>query len=723
MRHNLLILILLVLSSITALPNSAVININSMDAYLDITDKVYVASNTDGRDIQNIQEALRLSYSLMGNKSPSLGISSNSIWLMFEVKNNSESEDLVLLYKHPSIEEIDLFYKENNQWIEKKAGTRFAFSSRKYKFPDFIFDLKIKKGTTEIFYIRLKSTKPIEVNLGISHKDKLHGYYNIPYVIFGLFIGIIFVMSLYNLFLFFSTLERSYIIYVIHTILIGITQSVLLGFAYQFFWPNNPWLENHSIVLFSSMVSVAGLEFQKEFLHIKSFAPKLFRVGQLFTFIYLSIIVLNLLFHQILSYNILSVIQILVVIYILFTAVYIAKGGYRPARFYLLAWAFFLIGLVLYVLSVQGVIPFTRFTQYILPVGSVLEIILLSFALADKINILKKEKETAQAAMIQLERANNKIIAEQNILLEKRVKQRTEELSKANEELSKAFEDLKNTQTQLVSAEKMASLGQLTAGIAHEINNPINFVSGSIEPLKRDVDDLIELFEKTQEMLGECEVAGNVLEKLEALKQEFEYDYVREEIENLLRSMKDGTERTVEIVKGLRLFSRVDESDVKKVNLHDGLDSTLILLNNMFKKYNIEVEKNYGPIPQVECYAGKINQVFINILGNAAQAIGENPEQTEPGKIVVTTRNDETHVYITIRDNGPGIPDDVKEKIFEPFFTTKPIGQGTGLGLSIVYTIIKNHAGTITVDSKPKKGTTFTIKLPIVALKEHTDGK
>jgi signal transduction histidine kinase len=196
------------------------------------------------------------------------------------------------------------------------------------------------------------------------------------------------------------------------------------------------------------------------------------------------------------------------------------------------------------------------------------------------------------------------------------------------------------------------------------------------------------------------------------LEEDMEFDYVIEEVEQLLNGMEDGAKRTVEIVRGLKLFSRVDEQDVKEVDLREGLDSTLILLNSTMSG-KIKVSKHYEEIPMVECLAGKINQVFMNIISNGVQALLDHPiEGREPELSINTFMKDEM-VTIEIRDNGIGMPESVKEKIFEPFFTTKAVGQGTGLGLSIVYTIIENHKGSIAVDSEYKEGTVFTISLPV----------
>jgi two-component system, NtrC family, sensor kinase len=299
---------------------------------------------------------------------------------------------------------------------------------------------------------------------------------------------------------------------------------------------------------------------------------------------------------------------------------------------------------------------------------------------------------------------NERLIREQNLLLEEKVKNRTHELEVT-------LRNLQNTQTQLVNQEKMASLGQLTAGVAHEINNPINFVSSNINPLKRDISDVIEIMDAYKQM-GIKEFSPETLKQLNNLEKEIDLDYVRDEIDQLLQGMEDGAKRTVEIVKGLKLFSRVDEQDVKKVDLHAGISSTLVLLNSSMSN-KIKIIKDFGEVPMVDCLAGKINQVFMNIVNNAVHALTENLEVNPNPVIVIKTSTEGEYAKIEIIDNGPGIPDHVKERIFEPFFTTKAVGKGTGLGLSIVYSIIEKHHGTLDVETVPDAGTSFIIKLPI----------
>jgi signal transduction histidine kinase len=279
---------------------------------------------------------------------------------------------------------------------------------------------------------------------------------------------------------------------------------------------------------------------------------------------------------------------------------------------------------------------------------------------------------------------------------------RTRQLEKTKRYLEKEVE--KRT-AQLIDSEKMASLGQLTAGIAHEINNPINFVSGNVAPLNRDIGDIMSLLAAYDELVKKHQLE-NKFSEVEKRKKEIEFQYTVDEIGHLLKGIEEGAQRTSEIVRSLRHFSRLDELDFKAADIHEGLDSTLLILRNKLKD-SIRIEKEYGRIPRIHCYPGQLNQVFMNILTNAIQAIeGE-------GVIRISTAVEGSQVVIRIQDSGRGMSEEVKKRIFEPFFTTKEVGQGTGLGLSISYGIIEKHHGTIQVESKPGKGSEFTIRLPI----------
>lgn len=301
-----------------------------------------------------------------------------------------------------------------------------------------------------------------------------------------------------------------------------------------------------------------------------------------------------------------------------------------------------------------------------------------------------------------------------------RIEKVAAERAAKSKELEQTLEELQQMQAQLVQTEKMSSLGLLVAGVAHEINNPVNFIGGNLHHANQYTKDLLGLVELYQQHYPQP--CSEIREYTEVI----EFEFLAEDLPKLLSSMKIGAERIIQIVQSLRNFSRLDESEMKPVNIHEGIDSTLLILQSRLKaKPNspqIQIVKNYGNLPLVECYAGQLNQVFMNILANAIDALdsynqGRSYEDivANPNIIkIVTQPSHSDKILVRISDNGPGMTEEVKKRLFDPFFTTKPVGKGTGLGLSISYKIVvEKHKGLLRCESIPGQGTEFIIEIPL----------
>jgi len=276
------------------------------------------------------------------------------------------------------------------------------------------------------------------------------------------------------------------------------------------------------------------------------------------------------------------------------------------------------------------------------------------------------------------------------------------DLEARNEELIRGKQQLQRLQAQIVQNEKMASIGQLAAGIAHELNNPVGFLYGNLDLLGTCVNDLARVVRFYEHV----ELPPDIAQAAGSFKEQIGYERTVADLDSIIADCREGAERVRDIVQNLRTFSRLDEAELKRTDIHEGIESTIRILSRYFSVGTIELVRDFGELPPIEAYSAKLNQVWMNLLVNAAQAVGSSP-----GTVTISTRATDDKVYVAISDTGCGIDPSVAGRIFDPFFTTKSVGEGTGLGLSISFGIIEDHGGTIKVESKPGVGTTFTVEL------------
>ncbi len=584
--------------------------------------------------------------------------------------------------------------------------------SNKYKGRSAIFKVDLPPGEAATFIVKIRSAKPLIVPLYISGNDGALKTILYDNVAFSLYLGIVLVMFFYNIFIYITTRDKNYFYYILYIVFLVLTQVCLQGYVRMFDGQANSYMARISIPFCTALIGYISGYFIRNFLNLKENMRWFDKAITWFNLVYFIAMGLSLANYVIPAQIVVQCNTLTGSIITLYAGIALQRRGFKSAFFFNISWSFFLLSVIVFIMKDVGVLPFNWFTNNSILFGSSIETALLSFALADKINTYRKEKEESQAEALRASEENERIIREQNQVLEVRVTERTLELKESNEQLNDTLVELKDAQAKMVESEKMASLGQLTAGIAHEINNPINFVSSNVTPLQRDIQLLDDAFMQIEQLaLSDLEV-GEKQKQIAALKEEIEYDYLKEEIDFLLKGIADGSKRTAEIVKGLRVFSRIDEEDFKTVNVHEGIDATLVIINTLLSSH-ITVVKEYGDVPPIECYPGKLNQVFLNIFTNAIHAIEKKWGGKSGGILRITSACEGNILTIKINDNGLGMNDETTKHIFEPFFTTKDVGEGTGLGLSIVYNIIKKHNGNIHVESVEGEYTTFTIDLPI----------
>jgi len=653
-------------------------------------------------------------YKVWKEGIPNFGAVTTLYWVRLKVRNETNDSNLTLKVSDPTLDSLTFYEPLSNGQVRViNTGEAMLFEQREINSSDFQFSITIPQNSEKYLYLRVSSSDPLLLPVTVGTASAMADADKLKDLFWGMYMGLMLAMLLYNCFVYITTRDSSYLYYIVYVLAVVVTQITISGYGFQLLWPGNAWVAEASAFLTPPLVGIAGMEFMRHFLRTKFFVPRADKGFFLLYALYGVAVVAAFARKFSVTFNLIDLTASLVSIYMLIIAIVIYRKGYRPAGFFLISWIAFLVGVFIFVFKNFNILPYNNFTVYTMPVGSAMEVILLSFALADRINILKKEKEEHQAQAIGALEENARIIRDQNVLLENKVNERTHELNLTNQDLTKALTDLKEAETQLVESEKMASLGQLTAGIAHEINNPINFVTSNVKPLNRDVLILLDAIKEIELVALSESSANEKNNKIKSYKDEIDFDYLKEEIEMLLKGIGEGASRTEEIVKGLRIFSRLDEDDLKKADINEGLDSTLIIANNLIGS-NIKVEKKYSGLPLIECYPGKLNQVFLNIIGNGAYAVKKKFGDNEGGIITISTKNDDNYVYITISDNGTGMDEGTKRRLFEPFFTTKDVGEGTGLGMSIAYNTISKHNGTISVNSELGKGSEFVIKFPLI---------
>lgn len=701
------ILTFLFVSLLTSLSSySQVLDLTNANSYeLRCKSFVYFEDVSGKLLLENIKRLPEDSFNTYDKNVLNFGYTQSSYWIKTKVVNHTEHNRLYMEIGQANTDLVELHVDNKTQVVSDLK----KFSERNIKDPTPTFILDIAPGDEKDIYIKIQGADELVVPIHMGSQELIVSMSRRRDTLFGVFAGILAVMILYNLFLFLSLRTKIYFLYVMFILPLLLGQSSLLGYSNKFFWPNSDFWPNQGGIVFPLLTITFGVIFASRFINLKRYIPWAVWPINVFVVISLAGATISIFGYTTVGSILLNATGMISALFIIVICAILTNQRVSSAKFLLVAWTIFLTGVIFHVLRSLNILDYNFLTSYSMPIGSAFETVLLSFALADRINTLKKQREESQRLMLLEVKKNNDLTRNQNMVLEEKVHQRTLELEVMNSDLEETLSNLKSTQGHLIEAEKMASLGHLTAGIAHEINNPINYVSSNVEPLRQDLGDILSILNDYKEAMQKS--GGAELKSLQEKEQELDIEYSIKEMKDLLNGIEEGARRTSEIVTGLKNFSRTDEDEAQSADINNGLQSTITILKSELKDINCIME--LGQIPHIKCYLGKLNQVFMNLIDNAIDAIKERFPNSTDGELLIRTEVVDENVLITIKDNGCGMPEEVSKNIFDPFFTTKDVGKGTGLGLSITYGIMEKHNGHISVESKEDVGTTFLIELPI----------
>jgi signal transduction histidine kinase len=729
-------------------------------------------------DLQENWQDVFAPYGLQKNKYAR----ETTCWARFSLTNTLDYATEWVLYLAPRGTNYARVYliDQQGKTLEKKAGEFFPYyqkdlpAGRQCK-----VKLKLKPRHTYTCYIVLHNTdyKKAAFDVRLASPEHYQAEVGNRNLFQGIFMGVVIIMVLYNLFLYFLSKEKAYFWYA--TYISGTCLFFLYyhGFLLETVLRLHPTL--HPLVfLLAGAAPMFFFQFLRTFTNTRQRSPRWDKTLKIAIRIRGAVLVVEatlcLFFQNMAWMELISTYSLLAMLTLSSFALVRLLPLQRNLVIFLAVGTFSLLLMTLLGIYLQFYWNFA-YAVSLIQAGMISQILFFSLGLGYRFKQNDELRIAKQQVLIEQLRESEKQRIELNQELERKVEERTRkiqehqqeialqakelvemnwelyekndqlysinnsmekanealkaknhELEVLNEKLNNTLAKLKAAQVQLIQSEKMASVGLLTAGIAHEINNPINFVYAGADTLQVLLGDLVEILNQYAKISPENshEELRAFLQDMERIKEETGFEETLEDIYGLVADIKNGARRTAEIVKGLRNFSRLDEDEQKSAHVHEGLDSTLTLLRGQLRD-QVKIVKDYSPdVPEIDCYPGPLNQVFMNILTNAIHAVQKNSAQ---GEIRISTAyhvmasagqapnapDKEAFVTISVRDNGMGMSEQIKQRIFEPFYTTKQVGEGTGLGLSISLGIIEKHKGTISVESAPGQGTTFILRLPV----------
>jgi len=643
--------------------------------------------------------------------APNLGVSSSNFWLLFSVKNESSSSNLLLELAQPTLDKIELYtIFKNGKHTSYKTGEDQPFNQRKYKHPNYIFDLHIPQNTTQTYLMKVIGSEQIILPLTLGKSELIHESIYSKDLISGIFAGIIIIMFIYNLFIYFTTRDESYLYYVAYIILLGLTHMTLQGYTHKYIWPNSTWFIKYSIPLLSSSAGIAALLFVKNFLQTKQYVPILNKIINFSIGVFYISILLSILNRHLESFQLMQINTTLSSLLVLHVGYRVLIKGFRPAKFFMLAWSFLLGGAIVFLLKDFGIIPYNTLTNYSMQFASMIEVALLSFALADRINILKAEKEVAQTEELKQRKENQDILKNQAEKLTIQVNEATEELKTKNDKLEKAYRQVEATKAELIQKEKIAAVGRMAAGMSHGFNNDNTTVKLALGVIQLNTSLHQGYIDYLHEILPQAKNIDTQLQALENYKKEIEYECITDDINGALKRANNGLEKIATNTKKLQDFSKIDSEGWVATSINKDLNNLYDLWRSNLGA--IKLRLDLKDIPPLICNAQMMNDCFKNLLQNSIEAIKEKDMPEKEGIISIKTELLEGRIIISFTDNGTGMTEEIKEKAFDLYFTTKG-AQKSGTSLTIVKSTITNHDGHVEVDTKVGKGTTIRLIIPV----------
>ncbi len=625
-------------------------------------------------------------------------------WLRLTITNET-AERLFMHFLYTGTEHISVYEISDNQLVNA-SQLGMLRPERVYPFlkSNQVCPLAIGQGQTHLVYVYVAGIYTTAWPIYCRSTANLFEALHLSDLFYGLYYGFILMIVVYSLLLFIRLRETDTFRYAIWVLIVGLQMALFRGHTNEFLWPANPAIERYATVL-AGITGLTHVLFTLAFLRLRQQAPLFYKIGLGILGLYTIGILVNVLTMSAFAksgvqVDFVPVVALVEGIFSVWAGIVTYRHGFRPALFYVIGNLVFFMSIFLFLLYAFGKLPHSFWTYNSIHIGSGIEIILFTLALTYKVNLLKQQQEEAVREQLRLAETNKRLVENQNVMLEEKVTLRTVELNEQKEGLQITLAQLRTTQDQLVQREKMASFGELMAGIAHEIQNPLNFVNNFAELC---VDMVAEL---KDELLADHK--ADALDIADALTP------------NLQKITFHG-KRADGIVRSMLQHAQSSTGHRESTNLNALADEYLRLAYHGFHAKNDTVEimltTHFDPhMGQVKLMPQEISRVLLNLYNNAFYAVLEKAKSGLTDyhpHIWVTTQLKNGGVVLTVKDNGTGIPTELLNKIYQPFFTTKPSGSGTGLGLSLSYDIItKGHGGTLSVKAEAGECTEFVVEIP-----------